>query len=128
MVKTALVEYDINEGKKLVEELDKTNFKVQAALWFYIADSDEWRLYIASPFVEKHGPKKSYDFIQTVLAKFSPSAEISLKDISVLSPSHDLIKLIRSAIKTGHGISGIRFTKNVINNTLIEDAYIYRML
>lgn len=128
MVKTALVEKDIEEGKRLIEELDKTNFRVQAALWFYLADSDEWRLLIASSFVEKEGPRKSYNFIQTVLAKISPPSEISLKDISVLSPSHDLIKLIKLAIRTGPCISGIRFTRNVINNTLIEDAYIYRIV
>lgn len=128
MVKAALVEKDIQEGKRLIEELDKTNFKVRAALWFYLTDSDEWRLFIASPFVEKEGPIKSYDFIQTLLVKLSPPSEISLKDISVLSPSSDLIKLMRLAIHTGPGISGIRFTRNVINNTLIEDAYIYRIV
>jgi hypothetical protein len=128
MVKTALVEKDIEEGKRLIEELDKTNFIVRAALWFYVSDADEWRLFIASPFVEKEGPKKSYNFIQSVLAKISPTVSISLKEISVLKLSDDLIKTIRSAIRTGHGISGIRFTGNVINNTLIEDAYIYRMV
>ncbi len=128
MVKEALVEKNIEEGKRLIEELDGKNFKVQAALWFYSADSDEWRLLIASPFVEKNGPKKSYNFIQAVLSRLSPSAEISLKDISVLSPSNDLIKLLRSAFRTGSGISGIRFTRNVINNTMIEDAYIYRIV
>lgn len=128
MVKAALVEKDIDEGKRLIEELDKTDFQVQAALWFYLVDSDEWRLLVASPFVEKEGPRKSYNFIQTVLAKLSPPSEISVKDISVISPSNDLIKLIRSAIRIGPGISGIRFTRNVINNTLIEDAYIYRIV
>ncbi|MBI5740673.1 MAG: hypothetical protein HZA16_08120 [Nitrospirae bacterium] len=128
MVKTALVEKDIEEGKRLIEELDKTKFKVRAALWFYMAESDEWRLYIVSPFVEKEGPKKAYTFIQSVLASISQPAGITLQEISVLSPSNDLIKIIRSTIKTGQDISGIRVTKNVFNNTLVEDAYIYRML
>lgn len=128
MVKTVLVEKDIEEGKRLIEELDKAGFKVQAALWLYMSDSDEWRLLIASPYVEKEGPKRSYNFIQTVLARISPPLEVSLRNISVLSPSHNLIKLIRLAIRTGPGISGIRFARSVINNTLIEDAYIYRIV
>lgn len=128
MDKTVLVEKQIEEGKRLIEELDKTKFTVQAALWFYMADSDEWRLLIASPYVEKKGPKKSYNFIQTVLAKLSMPPEVSLRNISAIPPSHNLIRLIRVAIRTGHGISGIRFTGNVINNTLIEDAYIYRIV
>jgi len=128
MDKTVLVEKEIEEGKRLIEELDKKNFNVQAALWFYMADANEWRLLIASPYVEKEGPKKSYNFIQAVLSKLLPPPDISSRNISVVSPSHNLIKLIRVAIHTGPGISGIRFTGNVINNTLIDDAYIYRII
>jgi len=128
MDKTILVEKDIQEGKELIEALDKAGFQVQAAMWFYFTDSDEWRLLIASPLVEENGPKKAYSFIQSVLTQLSPPTAISLKDISTLRPEHHLISLLRVAIHTGPGISGIRFTRNVINNTLIEDAYIYRML
>ena len=128
MDKTVLVERDIQEGKDLVEALDKTEFKVDASLWFYSSDSDEWRLLIASPFVEENGPRKSYGFIRSVLAQPSPPSGISLKNVSVLSPNNQLIQLLKTAISTGPGIAGIRFTRNVINNTLIEDAYIYRIL
>ncbi|RLG30722.1 hypothetical protein DRO03_03545 [Methanosarcinales archaeon] len=128
MDKTALVERDIQEGKDLVEALDGTEFKVDASLWFYSSDSDEWRLLIASPFVEENGPKKSYGFIRSVLTRPSPPSEISLKNISVLSPKHRLIKLLKTTIHTGLDIAGIRFTRNVINNILIEDAYICRIL
>jgi hypothetical protein len=128
VAKTLLVEKEIEVGKKLIEELDKTNFSVRAALWFYLADSDEWRLLIASPYVEKEGPKKSYNFIQSVLAKLSTPSEVSLRNISAVPPSYDLIKLIRRAIRVGPGISGIWFTGNVINNVLIDDAYIYRIV
>ncbi len=127
-VKAALVKEDLHDGKRLIEALDKANFKVQAALWFYLADSDEWRLYISSPFVEKEGPRKSYNFIQKILARLAPPSSFSLTDITVLSPSSNLVKLMRVAVRTGPGISGIRFTRNVINNTLIEDAYIYRIV
>lgn len=129
MDKTALVKEDMQEGKKLIEALDKADFQVEAAIWFYLTDSGEWRLLIASPLVEKEGPKKAYSLIQRVLSKSLPPLGISLKDISVVSPKHHLISLLRIAIgSTGPGISDIRLTRNVINNTLIEDAYIYRIL
>jgi hypothetical protein len=37
---------------------------------------------------------------------------------------------MRTAIQTGPGtgVSGIRFTQNMVNNVLIEDAYIYRLM
>lgn len=128
MDKTALVENDIRDGERLVDALDNAGFQVEAALWFYLTDSDEWRLLIASPFVERNGPKDSYSFIQSVMAELSEPLAISLKDVSVVSPNRPPISLIRTAVHTGPGISGVRFTRNVINNTLVEDAYIYRML
>lgn len=128
MDKTALVERDIQDGKDLIEALDETEFKVDASLWFYSSDSDEWRLLIASPFVEENGPRKSYGFIRSVLTQPSPPSGISLKNVSVLSPKHQLIELLKTVFSTGPSINGIRFTRSVINNTLIDDAYIYRIL
>jgi hypothetical protein len=53
--------------------------------------------------------------------------KIPLKDVTVIDSNDSLISLLRVAIKTGDGMSGIRFTNNVINGALIEDAYIYRV-
>jgi len=122
-----LVEKDVEEGKRLIEALDNAGFQVRAVLWFYLAESDEWRFVVASPLVERKGPKEAYAFVQTVLAQLLPPSGISLEEISVVSPEYDLIRLLKTAIQTGPGISGIRFTRNTINNTFIEDAYIYRM-
>lgn len=128
MDKKALEERDIKEAEKLIKALDKSKFKVRAAMWFYLTDSDEWRLIIASPFVEENGPKWAYNFVQKELARLTPHLNITLKDISVLSPKDELIKILRKGIRIGPGISGIRFSRNVINNILIEDAYIFRLL
>lgn len=127
MAKEALVEKDIREGKKLILALDKQGLGIDAAMWLYTSEADEWRLLIASPLFEKKGPKEAYTFVQSVLVRLSPAPKISLKNISVVGPSHPLIKLLRLAVQTGPGISGIRFTGNVVNGTMIEDAYIYRM-
>lgn len=127
MDKTALVEKDVEEGKRLIEALDNAGFQVRAVLWFYLAESDEWRFVVASPLVERKGPKEAYAFVQAVLAQLLPPSGISLEEISVVSPEYDLIRILKVAIQTGPGISGIRFTRNTINNTFIEDAYIYRM-
>lgn len=127
MDKTALVEKNIEEGRRLLLALDRTGFRVSAALWFYVDEDEEWRFMVASPVIDEKGPRESYAFVQETLARLSPPSQISLKQISAISPSHDLIRLLRVAIRTGPGVSGIRFTRNTINNVFIEDAYIYRM-
>jgi len=127
MDKTALVERNIEDGIRLLEALDQADFQVSVALWLYVAEDEEWRFMVASPLVDQRGTKESYAFFQGVLARLFPPSGISLKQVSVVSPKHDLIKLFRGAVHTGPGISGIRFTGNTINDVFIEDAYIYRM-
>jgi hypothetical protein len=137
MDKAELVTGQIQVGVLLLEELDHSEFFVSGAMWFYLRENGEWRLIIASPYVERNGPKKSYEFIQGVLdgllnnikaALYMPlSSYVSMNNISLVGPNHELIKFIRTAIKTGHTISQIRLTRNVINNVLIEDALVYRL-
>lgn len=128
MDKPILVEENIEAGKRLLEALDSKHFRVSAALWFYLTEEEDWRFIIASPVVEEKDLKKSYALVQTTLQHLSPPSGILLKHISIVSPKHELIKLLRVGIRTGPGISGIRFARNTVNNVFIEDAYIYRML
>jgi hypothetical protein len=137
MDKEELVSKQIGAGSLLIDTLDRSEFRVSAAMWFYMSENSEWRLMIASPYVDKNGPKKAYEFIQNILDElpnnvssglYRPLSDyLSLNNISLVGTNHELIKLIRTAIRTDQTISQIRFTKNVINNVLIEDALIYRM-
>jgi len=127
MGKATLVDADMKAGEALLNRLDETKFDVKAALWLYMPDPEEWRLILASPTVDAEGPKKAYEKVQSQLQGLDQGYELSLQNISLVSPSDNLIKVLKSAIKTGKKISHIRFTRNVINNVFIEDAYIYRL-
>jgi hypothetical protein len=122
-----LVERNIEDGRRIVEGLDSSRFEVQSAFWFYTPASHKWTLFIVTPLVDNLGPREAYARVQTLLLTVSPRPQISLKDISLLSPQNELVRLLRLAIKTGPGISGIRFTRNTINGVFIQDAYIYRL-
>ena len=118
----------VRAGEALLGQLDKAGRRVSAALWFLDADSRRWKLLLASPRVEAGGPKKAYLDILDALAELPKDApRIALKDVTVLDPKNALVKLLKSAVKTGTGISGIRFSGNTINGHFIEDAYIYRL-
>jgi hypothetical protein len=130
MDKTPLVGENIRDGIRLIRALDSSGFPVEAALWFYVEDSDEWLFLLASSVVDRKGPKEAYAKIQSKLRQLRSrerSFGISLRQVSVLSPRNDLIRLLGTAIHAERGISGIRFRGNTINNTYIEDAYIYRI-
>jgi hypothetical protein len=128
MDKPTLVDADMKAGEALLNKLDEIEFDVKAALWFYMQDSEEWRLIIASPIVDKDGPKKAYEKVQSQLQELNGRYKLSLRNIALVSPSDNLIKVLKSAIRTGKKISHIRFTRNVINSVFIEDAYIYRLM
>ena len=122
MVAAPLVEPFIEAGRKLVEALDRASFPIEAAVWRYFPDASEWRLVIASKLVDQVGPRETYKTLQPLLG-----TDLSLRDVSVVSPQDDFVRLLRKAIRTGPGISSIRFTGNTIDGVFIEDALIYRL-
>ncbi len=124
--KTALVEKDITAGKQLTEALDDSKIPIKGSLWFYVSEASEWRLIVVTPLVDQSGPREAYVTIQRTLRNLD--IDIPLRKISVMSPKHPLVQLLRVAVKTGKRFSDIRFTGNTINNVFIEDAYIYWLL
>jgi hypothetical protein len=142
MVKTSLVEQDIAEGRRFLDALrapteftigrrrlsviGASHFRVQAAFWWYLPESLEWRLVIATPLVDEKGPLEAYKDIQKVLI-WHPDLNLSLQNISVLSPKDERVKAFRRALKTAPEPVGIRFTRSALNGTYIEDAYVYRL-
>lgn len=118
----------IKSGELLIAALDKLNLLVKGAFWLLLPDQHVWRLFIASPEVRLHGPKAVYRKVVAALQKLPAEVTpIGTKDISVVEDKNPLLLMLRSAVSTGPGISGIRFSKNVINGQLIEDAYLYRV-
>jgi hypothetical protein len=117
----------IEEGVELLKELDK-QMKIEVAMWFYIAESNIWRFIVGSSlFNNKSGQDIYADFVDK-FKDIEQVKNIGLENITLLASNNNLVTLFKSAIKTGPtDIGGIRFTSNVINGVLIEDAYIYRL-
>jgi hypothetical protein len=127
MVKEPLTEQMIASGRKMVELLDNEKFGAVSAFWLFSVESNQWLFVVASPEVRKDGPKRAYGRIQRLLTEFpNGDQSISLDEVKVVPPDHPLVKLLRTTVRTGKGISGLRVTRNRINNTYIEDAYVYR--
>ncbi len=112
------------QGGELLSYCDLKEFVVTSAFWFWESDVKKWTLIFATPIVDAEGPKEAYNR----LLSFQKAVGIDMSLLSVTSPNHQLIKLLKVAIATGpRDISGIDFIGNTINNNYIEAAYIYRM-
>ncbi len=127
MVTAALVDQLIEDGRRLLTALDDAGMEIQAALWFYDTESEEWRLLIAWPELQRQGPLKAYERIQAVLDGITHRS-IALWNIAVVSPNDPVIRALRTVVRTDRAATGIRISRNTIDNVFIEDAYIYRLL
>lgn len=128
MVAATLTKEMIESGGMLVRKLDEQGLQPNAAFWLYDPDLQEWKLIIVEVKLGTEGPKKIYKKIQDVISASKEDMPVmSLDSVTLAKPDAPIVDLLKKAIRTGPGISGIRFTNNVINGTVIEDAYIYRL-
>jgi hypothetical protein len=128
MVEAQITKEMMDIGAAFIRKLDEHGLSPDAAFWLYFPEEEEWKLIIAQVNVGTEGPKRVYQRMQQILADYPDEISgLSLDDVTLARPDAPIIVLLRVAIRTGPGISGIRFKNNVINGTLIEDAYIYRM-
>ncbi len=107
MVTRTLVEKDIQGGRQLVEELDRQNVAISAAMWLYLMEEEEYRLLLALKAVDEEGPLAAYKLVRSALASVPEETRPLFTDISVVSPSDDRIQAIGTAVKTGPGINNV---------------------
>ena len=77
--------------------------------------------------VDQRGPANASRDVQGVLHSLARPLSISLQDISVVSPNDKLVKAIRKAAHIPGRANGVRFTRTRLDDTYIEDAYIYSL-
>lgn len=126
VVKEQLTDAMIHSGAELTSKLDENGVPIVAALWFFVPEVNEWRLLFASPEVSTQGPRAVYEKIRRAVEELGSDAAIPLSMIAVLDAEADLVRLLKAAIRTGPGISRIRFSKNAVEGHFIDDALIYR--
>ena len=110
----------------MIDLLDRSGMQISSAFWLYLTEIQEWRLMLATPDIDTLGRKKTYAKILELLNQYGESIDMPLDAISVISPDQDLNKHLRAVVKKGKEISG-RFSGIVVNGTLIEDTYLYRV-
>jgi hypothetical protein len=128
MVEKQLTPQLITEGETLIRALDDTGVSAGAAFWFYFSDIAAWKLVLAEEKLGPEGPREVYRKIQRTIASLSSEIQtLSLEDVVLTKPDAPIVAVLKKAIQTGPDLVGIRFTNNVVDGALIEDAYIYRL-
>ena len=128
MATATLVSQEIEEGQRLIDALNAADLSVDSALWTYAPEPETWRLMLTSPLYDSKGPLKTYYEILSVFREVKPDLKIDWTAIVAVSPKHELIEGLRQLQQDGNlDLSGRRMTNNRVNQTWIEDAYIYQI-
>jgi hypothetical protein len=112
---------DIELGRQVTDALELTNLPVEGSLWFQRADSEEWRLVLATPLVDTQGPQAAYSKFYRAIKRLNLEHELPLWRVTVVSPKEPLIMSLRSALKP-RGSSTLRSFRI---NQFFKDTYIY---
>ena len=122
MAEDDLVREDLDRGASLVRALDAEDFGVLAAVWIHYPDNETWRLVLATPRAKD--PQRAYTEIRRIIDKAQINAP-DLARIRLVLPDDRTIATL-SKVARVEGLSGVRFSRNMINGIYVDDAYIYR--
>jgi hypothetical protein len=126
VVKEALNEDMKGLGAALTRALDEAGKPIVAAFWYFESDENQWMLILASPRVTLDGGRESYRAVIDALDALGLSRS-NVNHIRVVAPDHPVVQALASAFQTGWTITAIPFSRQAIDRSMIEDAYIYRV-
>jgi hypothetical protein len=117
MVKKSMVIELIEDGAKLLRELDRNGYPVEAMFWVDEPDDDRSRLMIASPDVIVHSSAPGYELIQELLPALDLSG-LELSDIYLIEPDsrrfQTLLAFAKNSNRINSGPSWIRKADAVV--------------
>jgi len=121
-----LVSFDIENGKEIVDALDRNGLAPNVALWARIPDYENWRLVIASERLDQSSQFAGYTEISEAMEK----AGIPIHrqpTISMRPMDNPFIQDLRRVFASAADTFGMRLGGQMFGDKYIEDAFVYRI-
>ena len=112
----------LKAGEKLLHLLGRRGFPFRAALWIYLSEAEEWRLFLAVPKAREEGKRKFYRRLQNIVQREPDLPEFGA--IAVVDAKDPLVYSFGTAVKVG-AVTGRALTRGRINGRYFESAYVY---
>jgi hypothetical protein len=119
-----LVESQIDDGRRLVDQAVRDGFDVSVAFWVKTSEEGLWQLYIASPSVDEGRLGQAYRKVYASLSK-TPDSWISPSDIKLINVENPIAQDIIAARDRHPAKIPTRYRGKRIGNLSIVKAYIY---
>src|SRR5262245_31772 len=94
---SALLDDQIEDGRRLVERFAADGHPVWAAFWAKTAEEGIWFLFVATEFIDEEGPAAAYRAVSESARKLGELG-IPLSAIKVVSPSNPIAKDVLAAM------------------------------
>jgi len=123
---SALVSYDIENGKEVIDALDQDGKTPNVALWAKLPDYESWRLVIASDRLDQSYSLSGYEEINAAMKK----AGISYRKRPAIywrPMDKPFIQALRHAFASANDTYGMRLGGQMFGDQYLEDAFVYRI-
>jgi hypothetical protein len=126
MDKSALVSFEIENGKEVIDALDNAGQTPQVALWAKLPGYEDWRLVIASDKLDQTSQLTAYE--QALSAIRRAGIPSHRKPIIYLEPINaPFIQALRRIFAKTADTFGMRLGNQTFGDQYIEDAFVYRI-
>jgi len=123
---STLVSYYIENGKEVIDALDKDGKGPNVALWAKLPDYENWRLVIASDRIDQSSSRTGYSEINAALEK--AGIPIRREPSIFLRPmDNPLIRDLRRTFASAADTYGMRLGGQMFGDKYLEDAFVYRI-
>jgi len=126
MDSSTLVNFDIENGKEVIDALDRDGKTPNVALWAKIPDYEDWRLVIASDRLDQTSSLSGYTEINESLKR----AGFPLRrkpTISLRPMDKPFIQALRRSFASAADTYGMRLGGQMFGDQYLEDAFVYRI-
>lgn len=125
MATATLVNFDIENGQRVIDALDEAKKSPDVALWAKLPDYENWRLVIASQHLDQLSLQSGYSQINEAIDRAGiPSHRqptVLLRPMD--SPMIQALRVFASTADT----YGMRLGGQTFGDKYLEDAFVYRI-
>ena len=124
MATAALVDRDLEMGRRILAALAKAGIAVNVAFWAYVPQISEWQLFIATPLVDSKGQRSAYEQVLRALQNQGINGDLPWRRIFLRSPKDRVLRSLREQSRN-YTVETLRALNLPIGDRFVEDAYVY---
>ncbi len=149
MATTALVDRDLDVGRRILKALAWADIKVNIAFWAHTPQISEWQLFIATPLVDSEGHRSAYERVLRTLHDAGLDPDLPWRRIFLRSPKDPVLKSLEDRtsysgpveiMESQNALTGtpdyyvtyarhqggtFRILNVPVGDRFVEDAYVY---